>query len=166
MTRKQVLDIVKMKTKDLNATQRRSRVPRHRRHRPQHGHRSRRLISSIITKPNAGEPHETRLHRKINMPKVANDTTKRSKWWTGPRTIRSSAPSKSWPSSRRPKFNETVDLAFRLGVDPKQSRPDGPRHRSAAARQRQDGPRARLRRRRMPPMPPRPPARNSSASRT
>ena len=29
------------------------------------------------------------------------------------------------------KFNETVDLAFRLGVDPETIRPDGARHRSA-----------------------------------
>ena len=43
VTRKQVLDIVKMKMKDLNATSRRSGVPRGCRHGPQHGHRSRRL---------------------------------------------------------------------------------------------------------------------------
>ena len=45
VTRKQVLEIVKLKAKDLNATSEEAGVPRHRRHRPQHGHRSRRLVS-------------------------------------------------------------------------------------------------------------------------
>ena len=46
VTRKQVMDIVKMKAEGLECDQRRGGVPGHLRHRPQHGHRSRR-----ITKP-------------------------------------------------------------------------------------------------------------------
>jgi len=37
VTRKQVLDIVKMKSKDLNATSEEAGVPGHRRHGAQHG---------------------------------------------------------------------------------------------------------------------------------
>ena len=62
VTRKQVLEIVKMKGKDLNAVVRGSGLPRGGRHRPQHGHRSRRLelnrgratrLACTATQPNA-----------------------------------------------------------------------------------------------------------------
>ena len=43
------------------------------------------------------------------------------------------------------KFDETVEVAARLGVDPQVRRPDGPRHGRPAPRHRQDGARAGLR---------------------
>ena len=43
VTRKQVMDIVNTKRKDLNAQRRRSRFPHHRRHSPPNGARGRRL---------------------------------------------------------------------------------------------------------------------------
>ena len=45
------------------------------------------------------------------------------------------------------KFDETVELSFRLGVDATARRPDGPRHHAAAEWFRQEGPRPRLHRR-------------------
>ncbi len=38
------------------------------------------------------------------------------------------------------KFDETVDVVMRLGVDPPQGRSDGPRHREPSQRNRQDSP--------------------------
>ena len=43
------------------------------------------------------------------------------------------------------KFDETVDIAVRLGRQPEARRSDGPRRARAAARHRPDGPRPRLR---------------------
>jgi large subunit ribosomal protein L1 len=41
-------------------------------------------------------------------------------------------------NTSKKKFDETLDVVMRLGVDPRKARPDGARHRQPAPRHRQD----------------------------
>jgi hypothetical protein len=67
VTKKQLAEIYKLKKADMNAKDVEARHQGHRRHRPQHGHRSRRLILfdlfSAALKLTAGV-HSGRSHRK------------------------------------------------------------------------------------------------------
>ena len=161
VTRKQVMEIVKMKNEGHERDLRRGRVPRHLRHRPQHGHRSRR-----ITKQQRGRVrNRTRLHRtKTNAKQTIQKSAR-----TGGRHESVSAQGRRrsvWPNSR--KRSSTKPLISRSASAWIRSNPTrwcaAPfRCRTAAARPFacSSSPRA-VR----PPKPPRPPARSSSASKT
>ena len=122
VTRKQVLDIVKIKMKDLNATSEEAGVSRRRRHRPQHGHRSRRLKQSsrkLESQINRGRAESSFAPQPKQMP--SKRYKKALELVDGKKAYPLKSAVEVLTKFPKAKFNETVDLAFRLGVDPKQS---------------------------------------------
>ncbi len=147
VNKKQLLEIYRLKQKDLNAKERRGGHPHHRRHRPQHGHRGRRLNSGK-NEFEAGVPPGTfapqgAKHGKTQQTLSQRRPGRRSRQGLSPERGRRHPGEVPEGQVRRDR------RAFRPPRRrPDRGRPDGPRHDAAAERLGQEGPRPRLHRQR------------------
>ena len=125
VTRAQVAEIAEMKMKDLNARTVEAREPHHRRNRTLGGHRRRRLSAMAKHSKRFRSAYERIDRDRTYQPKEALDLLKQL------------------PA---PKFDETVDVVVKLGIDPAQDRSARARRGVPAARAGQEREGYRLRR--------------------
>ena len=102
----------------------------------------------------------------LTMAKIAKRTAAARKAFEGKANLTVAEAVALVKANATAKFDETLEIAMNLGVDPAPRRPDGPRRRQPAERHRQDRPRRRLRPRRQGRRGDRPPGPTSSAPRT